>query len=169
MPNLKLSNLASFKAYFSAIAGLHISIGGFKWGDADVIRNDNRSGMPSSFLWAQRYDNVRYTAVHNDNKQKIKQARIAYMKVRESERFIDEDADFEFCEGVIEDILAKMDVDKRGVLNVNGQWEMIAMNIASITTGPVEKCIGSSRYIGWEMRVDVTDNTNLAYNANKWI
>lgn len=168
MPNLKLNNLASFKAYFSAIATSHVDIGGFRWGDADVIRNDNRTGMPSSFLWAQRYDNVRYAAVHNDNKQKTKQARVAYMKVRESEKFADEDADFEFCEGVIEQIIAKMDVDKRGAM-VNGSWEMIVPSISSITTGPVEKTIGSTRYIGWELRADISENTNLAYNASKWI
>lgn len=167
MPNVKLSNLASFKAYFAAIALAHKEIAGFKWGDADVIRNDTRSGMPATFLWAQRYDNVRYTAVHNDNKQKIKQARIAFMKVRESEKFTDEDADFEFCEGVVEDIITKLDVDKRGAL-VEGAWEMIVANISSITTGPVEKLIGSTRYIGWELRIDILDNTNLAYDADKW-
>lgn len=168
MPNLKLSNLASFKAYFQNIALSHVDIGAFKWGDRDVLRNDNRSEMPEKFLWAQYYDNVRYTAVHNDNKQKIKQSRVAYMKVRESEKFADEDADFEFCEGVIEQIIAKMDLDKRGAL-VNGEWEMIVANISSITTGPVEKKIGSTVYIGWELRIDISENTNLAYDASKWM
>lgn len=168
MPNLKLSNLASFKAYFLAIASAHVDIGGFKWGDADVIRNDNRSGMPSSFLWTQPYENVRYTAVHNDNKQKIKQSRVAYMKVRESEKFADEDADFEFCEAVIEQIIAKIDLDKRGSLT-DGEWEMLIASIPSMTTGPVQKTFGSTRYIGWELRIDILENTNLAYDANKWI
>lgn len=167
MPNLNLTNLASFRAYFLTIATAHVDISGFKWGDADVIRTANRSDITPSFLWAQRYDNVRYSG-NADNTLKTKQARIAYMKVRESEKFVDEDADFEFCEGVIESILAKLMVDKRGAL-VDGEWEMIVMNIASINTGPVEKTLGSTRYIGWEMRVDVMDSSNLAYDANKWI
>lgn len=168
MPRLKLNNLASFKAYFESIALSHVDIGSWKWGNVDVLRNDNRSELPSRFLWGQYYDNVRYTAVHNDNKLKIKQVRVAFMKVRESEKFSDEDADFEFCEAVIEQIIAKLDIDKQGKL-VDGEWEMIVANIASITTGPVEKTIGSTRYIGWELRIDISENTNLAYDASKWI
>lgn len=167
MPNVKLTNLGSFRAYFSAIAAAHVDINGFKWGDADVIRNDNRSDMPSSFLWAQRYDNVRYAAVHNDNKLKVKQARIAYMKVRESEKFTDEDSDFEFCESVVDDIVAKIDLDKRGSL-VDGEWEMIIANVASMSGGPVEKKIGSTHYIGWELRIEILDNTKFEYKAAKW-
>lgn len=168
MPNLKLTKLASFKAYFEAIALSHVDIGAFKWGSVDRVRTDNRSALPPAFLWGQYYNNVRYTASHNDNKQKIKRARVAFMKVRESDKFADEDADFEFCEAVVEQIIAKMDLDKRGKL-VNGEWEMIVANIASITTGPVEKTIGSTHYIGWELSIDILENTNLAYDASKWI
>jgi hypothetical protein len=168
MPNLKLTDLASFKAYFESIALSHVDIGGFIWGDSDVIRNNNRSNVPSSILITGPYDNVRYAAPHNDSKVKIKQATIIYMKPRTSEKFADQHADLEFCEGVIEQIIAKLDLDKRGNL-VNGAWEMIVANIASITTGPVEKTIGSTRYIGWEMKIDIMENTNLAYDASKWI
>ncbi len=167
MPNLKLTDLASLKAYFTAIAASHVSIGGFKFGSLDVVKNDNRSNITDSFLWVQPYDQVRYTAVHNDNKQKLKTARVGYFKVRDSELFADEDADFEFCESVIEDIIAKMDVDKRGSL-VGSNWEMVALNMASIVTRPVEETIGSTKYIGWEMSIEFVDNTKLAYNAAKW-
>lgn len=168
MPNLKLSNLASFKAYFESIALSHVDIGGFKWGDADVVRNDNRSNITPSFLLSGPYDNVRYAAAHNDNTLKIKQAVVQYLKARDSEKFSDEQADLEFCEGVIEQIIAKIDRDKRGSL-VGAEWEMIVANISSITTGPIEKTIGSTRYIGWEMKIDILENTHLAYDANKWI
>lgn len=172
MPNLNLSNLASFKAYFNAIATSHVDITGYKWGNKDVVKNDNRSNITASFLWAQPFDNVRYSDNRSDNIVKTKQARVAYMKVRESEKFADEDEDFQFCEGVIEQIIAKMLVDKTGSMQETSpgvnEWVMIAFNSNGMSTGPVEKIIGSTKYIGWELRIDIIDNTNLAYNAAKW-
>jgi hypothetical protein len=172
MPNLKLSNLASFKAYFAAIAASHVDIAGYKFGTKDIVMNENRSLAMASFLWAMPYDNVRYTDNHSDNIVKTKQARVAFMKVRQSELFADEDADFQFCEGVIEQIIAKMLIDKTGSMQETSpgvnEWVMVAFNSNGMTTGPVEKLIGSTKYIGWELRIDIIDNTNLAYNAAKW-
>lgn len=167
MPNLKLTDLASFRAYFEGLATAHKDIAGFKFGDTDVIRNDNRSDLSENFLWAMPYDNARYTGVHADNILKVKRARVAFMKVRESEKFADVDADFQYCEAIIEQIVAKIFKDKRGEL-IGNDWSMLVANVATMTTGPVEKKIGSTPYIGWELAIDISENANLVYDETKW-
>ena len=110
MPNLRLTNLAAYRAYFLAIATSHVDILGFKWGNKDVIANDNRSDMPARFLWATPYDSARYGDSRSDNVVKTKQARVAFMMVPNSELFADEDAAFDFCEATIEQILARSSI-----------------------------------------------------------
>lgn len=173
MPKLRLTNLASYRSYFQDIATKHKEIDGFKWGDKDVIRNDNRSDLPSRFLWAAPYDNTKYGDKLSDNVHKIKTARVAYMIVPASELFAHEDEAFDACEAVIEQILAKIMVDKRGAHVTSGDppvtaWTMLATDINSWTSGPVQKTIASTRYIGWELQINFIDNTNLAYDASKW-
>jgi len=167
MPNLKLTTLATYRAYFETIAEDHIAIDGYKWGDKDVIRNDSRSDMPPRLLWAMPYERATYEDNGSDNICKIKVARVAYMVVPESELFADEDAAFDACEAVIEEILARILVDKHGA-EVDGEWTMIATRVQNWSTGPVEYKIGSTKYIGWEMNLTFIDNTNLAYDASKW-
>jgi len=167
MPNLKLTNLVSYRNYFADIAEKHKSIDGYKWGGKDVIRKDNRNDLAARFLWAMPYEQARYGDKASDNVNKTKQARVAYMIVPDSELFADEDTAFDFCEEVIEQIIAKILVDKKGA-DVGGVWTMIATTIESWTTGPVEKKIGSTKYIGWELELNFIDNTNLAYDASKW-
>lgn len=167
MASVKLTNLASYKAYFTAIAASHVDIDGFKWGDKDVIRNDNRSDIAAKVLWATPYDRVRYSDKLSDNVHKMKVARVAYLIIPNSELFADEDAAFDFCEATIEQILAKMKVDKIGK-DVAGVWEMIITDLNSWTSGPVEMTIGSTKYIGWELTITFQDPMNLVYNAAKW-
>ena len=167
MPNVKLTNLSSMKAYFADIAAKHKAINDFKWGDRKVISNDNRSDLQDGFLWAQRYDRVRYNDPGSDNVTKVKTAKIGFFKTAASELFADEDLGFEFCESVIDDIISKILQDKRGS-DVAGEWQMIVTRISSITTGPVEVTLGAVKYLGWEATIEFMDNTNLAYNASKW-
>lgn len=167
MPNLRLTNLASYKAYFQAIASSHVDIDGFKWGNKDVIKNDSRSDLVARFLWATPYENARYTDKSSDNVNKIKVARVAYMIVPESELYADEDLAFDACEAVIEQIIAKIMKDKAGQ-DVAGVWTMLATDPSSWTTGPVEKKLGSTKFIGWEMRINFIDNTSLEYDPSKW-
>lgn len=173
MPNIKLTNLSAYKAYFAAIAESHVDILGFKWGNKDVIRNDNKSDMPEKLLWAYPYDRAKYGDKNSDNVHKTKTARVAYLVLPASEKFSDEDAAFEACEAVIEQILAKLLKDKRGA-NVTDEeteeteWVMIVTDISSWSSGPVEHMFGSTKYIGWELKIDFMDNTNLAYDNSKW-
>jgi hypothetical protein len=170
MPSLKLTNLAAYKAYFQAIAtgaNSHKEIDGFKWGDKDVMKNDSRSDMPARVLWATPYDGARYIDRSSDNINKVKQARVAYMIVPDSEKFSDIDAAFDACEAVIEQILTKILMDKKGV-DVDGVWTMLVTTVDSWKTGPVEAVFGSTKYIGWELELNFMDNTNLAYDASKW-
>lgn len=170
MPILKLTNLAAYRAYFQDIAtgaNHHKQVNGYKWGDKDVIMNDSRSDLVSGFLWAMPYERTKYEDRNSDNIVKIKKARVAYMIVPDGDKFSDEDAAFDFCETVVEEILAKILVDKRGS-EVAGVWTMLSTRVEDWTTGPVEHKIGSTKYIGWEFDIPFLDNTKMDYDASKW-
>lgn len=167
MPSIKLTNLASYRAYWQAIATAHKEVDGFKYGDKDVIRNDNLSDMPARVLWAMPYDKSRYGDKGSDNVHKRKVARVAYLKLADSEKFADEDKVFDECEAVMEQIMAKLYQDKRGY-DVAGEWTMVVTDINTWSGGPVQMKIGSTNYYGWELELTFMDNTNLAYDASKW-
>lgn len=167
MANLKLTNLTTLKAYFSQLAAEHVDIGGFKYGDDSVIKHNNRSNITPSFLWVSPYELVRYGDNFSDNVIKTKPVALSFMKVRESEKFADIDADYAFCEATMEQIVARIIKDKAGAM-VGSSWELLATNISSATGRPVESTIGSTRYIGWELKIDFMDNTGIAYDAAKW-
>src|SRR5688572_3033788 len=137
MANLRLTNLAAYRAYFADIATKHKEVDGYKWGDKDVVKNDNLSDIPARILLATPYDNARYGDRMSDNIHKIKKARVAYLKTATTEAFSDIDTVFDECEAVIEQIIAKIYKDKRGE-DVAGVWTMIATDINSWKTGPVE-------------------------------
>jgi hypothetical protein len=46
---------------------------------------------------------------------------------------------------------------------------LLATNVNTWSGGPVEKKIGSTHYIGWEMQVTFMDNTGLVYDEDKWV
>jgi hypothetical protein len=167
MPSLRLTTLAVYRAYFTDIATQHIDIDGFKWGDKDVVRTHNRSDITSNFLWAIPYENVRYSDSGSDNQVKNKRALVSYLEVRDSELFSSEDAQYDACEVIIEQIIARILRDKRGA-DVAGTWTMIATSIGSFATKPIEHTIGSTKYIGWELSIEFIDNTNFAFDAQKW-
>lgn len=167
MANIRLTNLSSYRAYFQAIATSHVDIDGFKFGDKDVVRNDNRSDMPAKVLWAHPYERTRYGDRFSDNVHKYKVARIAYLVVPASEKFDDEHAAYDTCELVIEQIMSRLIQDKRGK-DVAGDWQMIVTDINTWSTTPVEMKIGSTRYVGCSLEVTFQDPTNLSYNALKW-
>lgn len=164
---IKLTNLASYRAYWQDIANKHKEVDGFRYGDKDVLKNDNRSDMPARLLWATPYERVPFEDRGSDNVQKVKKARVAYLKNAASEMFSDIDTCFDECEAVIEQILAKVYQDKRGA-DVAGNWTMLVTDITSWKMGPVEMKIGSTQYYGWELEMNFKDNTNLAYDASKW-
>jgi len=164
---LKLTNLVAYREYFHNLALKHKQINGFKWGDMDVVRNDNRSDLEDSFLWAQPYERVPYSDPDSDNITKRKTARVAYLKVRTSEAFSDIEADYDAAEAIVEQIMAKILVDKRGSL-VGADWSLIATSISTWSTAPVHYLFGSTEYIGWELTIDFKDNANLQYDETKW-
>lgn len=167
MPNLKLTNLTAYRNYFADIATKHVAIDGFKWGDKDVVRNDNRSDLPTRFLWAKPYMQARYGDNNSDNVVKTKTAEVGYLLTPDSELFADEDEAFDAAEAVIEQILARILKDKRGEM-VEGEWTMLVTDIKSWTTSPIEHKLGSTKYVGWELKINFMDNTNLAFDASKW-
>jgi hypothetical protein len=167
MPNLKLTNLASYRAYFADVAVKHKQIDAYKWGDESVINNDVRSDFPKRILWAQPYENYRYDGNQSDNINKNKTARVGYFVIPVSKSFADIEAAYIVCESVIEDIISKILMDKRGA-DVNGVWTLLATNINSFKVTLVEYTFGSTWCIGCELELEFSDNTNLVYDPNKW-
>lgn len=168
MPNLYLTNLKTCREYLELLASQHVAIDGFKWGDADIIKNDNRSDLPDRFLWGMPYDRSQYGDSGSDNVVKSKVLRMAYMIVPSSEKFSDEDAAFDACEAVMEQVMARIFMDRRGKM-IEGVWTLLATNVNTWRGGPVEKKIGSTKYIGWEMEVTFMDNTGLVYDEDMWV
>ena len=167
MPTLKLTGLLAYKNYFADIAAQHVDILGYKWGEKKDVQNDNASDATANYLWAMPYESAQYNDTYSDNQHKTKIAKVAYLEVRDSALFSDEDAQFERCEARMEEIIARILRDKAG-LNVAGNWTMIATTISSWKTSPVYMKIGSTAWLGYELEMTFIDNTNLAYNAAKW-
>lgn len=167
MPTLKLTNLLAYKNYFADLATKHVDINGFKWGDLNVVRNDNLSDVADTFLWVMPYNSGRYADTYSDNLVKVKKARISYLEARNSELFADVDTQYEKCERVIEDLVARLYMDKRGA-DVAGVWQLIATDMNSFATAPIEHKIGSTVYVGYELTLDFKDNTDLAVDVTKW-
>lgn len=167
MPQLKLTGLLAYKNYFADIAAQHVDIKGYKWGEKKDVMNDNASEAPVNYLWAMPYDSAQYIDNLSDNAVKTKVATVAYLEVRDSALFTDEDAQFERCEGRIEEILARILRDKKGS-DVGGEWTMIVTNINSWKTKPIYMKVGSTAWLGYELEISFSDNTNLEYNPAKW-
>lgn len=167
MPILKLTNLAAYRTYFQDLATKHVGIAGFKWGSLDVVKNDNRSDIPDSFLWALPYEAVRYGDNGSDNVLKYKMARVTYMEPRDSDLYADEEIQYDRCEAMIEQVLARILRDKRG-FDVSGTWTMVVTTIATWKTAPTRETIGSTVYLGFDLNIEFGDNTNLAFDAQKW-
>jgi hypothetical protein len=168
MPTLNLTNLASCKSYFTTIATLHKEIDDFKWGNDVVVKKANRSDIARRVLWVKPYDSARYGGNATDNVTKSKVLELRYMLVATSQKQSDEEAAASAAEAVIEQILAKMILDKGGRENDEGEWEMIVLPINSIETENFEITIGSTRYIGCELKLTFLDNAHLEYDASKW-
>jgi hypothetical protein len=168
MPTLKLTDLASCKAYFTTIATLHKEVDSFKWGEKDLVKKSNRSDIGEKILWAKPYDGADYQNDASDNIIKNKVLELRYMVPISANAAQDlKEAAATATEAVIEQILAKMLVDKRGVFT-EGVLEMIVFRIAGMKTENFEMTIGSTNYIGCELKLTFQDNTKLAYDASKW-
>jgi hypothetical protein len=164
---LKLTNLLSYKTYAQALATSHKQITGFKWGDADVVRNDNRSNIDSNFLWALPYEEITYDVIDGDHQLKVKEAVMVYLEARNSELFADEDAQYQACETLAEEVVARIERDMRGY-DVAGNWTQIISRLNSKRLKPVQHKIGSTPYVGFEIRLEFMDNSGMTYDANLW-
>ena len=164
---LKLTDLLSYKTYAQALATSHKQINGFKWGDADIVRNDVRSDMDTNFLWAAPYEEVTYDATDGDHVLKVKESVMVYLEPRNSELFADIDAQYQACETRAEEILARIERDRRGVQQGN-DWVEIITRITSPRLRPVEHLIGSTVYVGFEILLQFMDNSGMIYDPNLW-
>ena len=91
MPQLRIVDLSTYKAYSQELAIGHRDIAGFKWGDKEVIQTGARSDAAGSFLWAIPYEDSSVSG-DVDHAMKQREVRLAYLQPRASERFADEDA-----------------------------------------------------------------------------
>jgi len=167
MPNLRLTNLLSYKQYFADIANQHVDILQYKWGSDVVAKNDVRSAAAKNMLWAVPYDQADYDDNFSDNINKRKTAKVSYLEVRNSEKFADIDEQFEHCEMIIEEIIARILRDKSGYQQ-GAEWWMIATEVKGFKTTPVEVTLGSTPWIGYELQMPINDNTNIAFNPQRW-
>jgi hypothetical protein len=164
---IRLTNMASYKAYFKDIATKHVDIAGYQWGDETVIKTNNRSNITGNFLWARPYEKAQYGDKGSDNVHKRKVALVSYFEARNKTLFSSVEAQVDHCEAIIEEIVARIILDKQGK-DVAGVWQMIVTDINSFSTRPVEYEASSTPYIGCELELTFSDNANLEYNKEKW-
>jgi len=168
MPQLKLTNLASYKQYWQDIATKHKLLNGASYyGDKDVVSNELRSNAKTLFLWITPYPGTKYGDQLSDNIVKKKTATVAVMKKVDDNKFATVENTFQYCEAIVEDIVSKLIKDNAGE-DVSGVWTMISINTNTIQSQPVEQIFGSLHYIGCELSVEFNDNTALQYDASKW-
>lgn len=158
---LTLTTISTLKAYFLALATSHVDIDELKFGDEDLIQTANRSDIQPRPLWVQEYEDFTFEDNLVDNILIRKEIKLQYMKVAASEKFSDLQQAKEECEIVIKQVVAKMLVDKAAVKFVTqisnwsgkvGYWD-----------------IGSTKYCGCQLTMQIKDNAGLVYDSNKWV
>ena len=159
---LQLTTIQSIEAYFTALAtGVngHKEIDGIKFGEGDVLKEANRTGLEGRFIHVSEYDRAQATGT-SDNLHVTKEIKIGYYKKPVDGTWANQQLGKQQCENVIKQIIAKLITDKQaGVINTrieNYSWEL----------GMYE--IGSTQYCGCELTITFMDNTGFSYDATKW-
>lgn len=159
--SLQLNTYLGYRTYFQNLATQHVDIDGFQYGEDKVISFNNRSGLPKVFLHCLPYEKARYAGPNLDQQYRRKRARYAVMKVRGGDTFQHENDDFIFLEAIALQINARMLYRDKLSLDV-----MVDVN--SIEMDPFESTLGSTKYRGIEVGMDVMDNAGMSLNVNKW-
>ncbi len=100
---IQLTNILSLQTYFTALAtgaNHHKEIDGIKFGDNEVIQNDNRSDMQARILWVSEYENFTAQGTQ-DNLHTRKPFKMVYLKVPTSNLFGDRQTAKDECEAVM--------------------------------------------------------------------
>lgn len=160
MAALTLTTISTLKTYFNALAVSHVDIDALKFGDEDVIQNANRSDMSPKTLWVQEYETFNFDDQLIDNIQIRKEIKLLYMKVAASEKFSDLQAAKEECEIVMKQVVAKMLKDKATLV--------FATQVSNWSGKVGYWDIGSTKYCGCEITMQIRDNAGLVYDAAKW-
>jgi hypothetical protein len=158
---LSLNSYTGYRAYFENIANQHVEINGFKYGNEKVVQNASRKGLQSVYLHCLPYENAVYKGASIDHQYRSKRARYAVMKVSGGEAFEHENTDLDMVEAICLQINARLiyhdKIELRVIVDVN-----------SIDMKPVEDIIGSTKYRGMQVEVDVWDNPGMSLDTSKW-
>ncbi|MCZ8021220.1 MAG: hypothetical protein O9302_00375 [Cyclobacteriaceae bacterium] len=159
---LSLSKYSGYKQYWQTMATQHVDIQGFKYGNADVLINGQKTDKAEVFLHAIPYERARYKGVNVDQQYRNKRARFAvYKKSVSRNSFIEEEELLDFCEQVCSEIMGKIIYNDKKLMNV-------LIDVNSIDMRPVEDVIGATKYVGVHCEFDVMDNPSMEYNPAKF-
>lgn len=154
-----LTNYDSYKTYFMGLASSHKSIDGFLYGDRDIAANEGRS-WEGLKLWLWPYESVRVQDDRSDNYLKRKQGTLWVGGAAHSASFEDEQNYFRNCEMIVEDIISRILKDANEFLLVT--------RIQEYSYQQADLLIGSTNYIGCELRFFYLDPTGFIYDNDRW-
>lgn len=158
---LSLNSYLGYRTYFQNIATQHVDINGFKYGNEAVVQNASRKGLEQVYLHCLPYEKARYAGPNIDQQYRRKRARYAIMKVAGKVTFEQENEVIDFCEAIALQVNARLIYKDKLELKV-------MIDISSLEMTPVTDVIGSTKYMGIEVGVDIMDNPGMSLNLNKW-
>jgi hypothetical protein len=154
-----LTNVDSYKAYFTAIANKHKQIESFSYGDQDVVNSEIRSWKGRK-LWLWPYDSITVEENSNDNYLDKVPGSFFIGGAAGSTKFAVENDYIRDCEQIVKDIRNKMLQDMAN--------QIILTRLNGWSRQPVELVAGATKLIGYELKFFFHDSTGFEYDETKW-
>lgn len=157
---MDLTNLQEYHDYFESLAGSHISINSFLYGDEAMLMEASRSSLILPVLWLEPYQPATIIDNLSDNEMDRIQGTLAIYTVPDSELHADEFTKVMACEGIIKDILSRMKKDH--------QDGTIYNQIGGAQYGRSLDIMGASKLVGCRLDFTFLRPARLVYNSANW-
>jgi hypothetical protein len=156
-----LTDFQSYQDYFAAIAAGHVDISGYLFGDEGVPNNDLKAWPRNQKkLWLEPYAPTQVIGPNVDNMIKQKAGVLMVGGPVADNKFSTSQQLFKACEIIVEQIIAKMDLDLRA--------GTLLTSFASLKYGQAEHAFSATRLVGCRLDFTFQDPSGFVYDENKW-
>lgn len=157
---MNLTNFDEAKQYFQDLAGSHVDIASFHYGDQEILQSASRSNLKLPVLWLEPYQPVVVQDNFSDNHLGLVTTTVAIYTKSESEKYEDVDDAYSKCEAIIKDIISKL------IKDYNEGEIVISLN--GFKYGQAEDLMGATRLIGCRLDISYYRPERFVYDENKW-
>lgn len=154
-----LTDIDSFKAYFSGIADNLIALEGFIFGDDQVALNSAKS-WKGIRLWLDPNPSASVQDNLSDNFLQQRQGALWIGGPVIGNSFESRDNLYKQSEAIVKDVISKMLKDKSEFVLLTG--------FSSYKFGRADYELGSSKMVGCRLEFTYTDPSGFAYDESKW-